>query len=467
MKGPRKWMKKIVCALSILAVSAATVTPTIYAQDDAKAKEEATAIQDVKSYIAIEQTSGKILMESNQDEVRGIASMSKMISQYLILEAIKNGEITWDTKIPISKRASDLSANYNLSNVPLLPNETYTIKELFDAISIYSANAATLAVAEYIGGSEANWIERMKAKLAEWGIQDATIINVTGLPNKYGGSEKNTAYSDDEENSMSARSVAIIAKNLVNDFPEILKISSIPTMTFRPNESGTTKMDNFNYLLPGLLFEYEGVTGLKTGTSDTSGASITTTATKNGFSVIVVSMGSKEPLHRFKVTAHILDEVFKKYEGLVVGVPGKSVQNLAPIQLEGGSEETLSVDYGKPFVAAVPKGTALSQIKIGFTPSSDLTTEDGKLKAPVKAGQTVGTLTFEMPGENLGYVDGKDHGSIEALAGYDVDSGNVLTESVRGAKGFFGQMIQGVQDFFGNIWAKITSIFNPATQSEQ
>ena len=257
MKGPRKWMKKFVCALSVFAMNAASFTPVIYAQDAAKEKEEAAAIQDVQSYIAIEQTSGKILMQNNQDEVRGIASMSKMISQYLILEAIKKGEITWETKIPISARANQLSANYNLSNVPLWPNEKYTIKELFDAISIYSANAATLAIAEYIGGSEANWIERMKEKLNEWGIKDATIINVTGLPNKYGGSEKNPAFGDEDENSMSARSVAIIAKNLVNDFPEILKISSISTQTFRPNGSGTTKMDNFNYLLPGLLFEYE------------------------------------------------------------------------------------------------------------------------------------------------------------------------------------------------------------------
>ena len=462
MKGPRKWMKKFVCALSIFAMSAASFTPVIYAQDAAKEKEEAAAIQDVQSYIAIEQTSGKILMQNNQDEVRGIASMSKMITQYLILEAIKNGEVTWETQIPVSNRVHQLSANYSLSNVPLLPSEKYTIKELFDAISIYSANAATLAVAEYIGGSEANWIERMKVKLDEWGIKDATIINVTGLPNKYGGADKNPSYGDEDENSMSARSVAIIAKNLVNDFPEILKVSSIPTQTFRPNGSGTTKMDNFNYLLPGLLFEYEGVTGLKTGTSDASGASITTTATRNGFSVIVVSMGSKEPLNRFKVTRHILDELFKKYEGLIVGAPGKSVQNLAPIQLEGGSEETLGVDYGKTFIAAVPKGTALSQIKIGFTPLEELKTEDGKVKAPIKAGQTVGTLTFEMPGENLGYVDGKDHGTVEALAAFDVETSSVVTESMRGAKGFFEQMIHKVQDFFGGIWNNIQNLFAPA-----
>ena len=463
MKGPRTWVKKIVCALSVLALAATTVTPAIYAQDDAKAKEEAAAVQDVQSYIAIEQTSGKILMQNNQDEVRGIASMSKMITQYLILEAIKNGEVTWETQIPVSDRVHQLSANYSLSNVPLLPNEKYTIKELFDAISIYSANAATLAIAEYIGGSEAKWVERMKAKLDEWGIKKATIINVTGLPNKYGGADKNPSYGDEDENSMSARSVAIIAKNLVNDFPEILKVSSISTQTFRPNGSGTTKMDNFNYLLPGLLFEYEGVTGLKTGTSDASGASITTTATRNGFSVIVVTMGSKESLNRFKVTKHILDELFKKYEGLIVGAPGKSVQNLAPIQLDGGSEETLGVDYGKTFVAAVPKGTALSQIKIGFTPLEELKTEDGKVKAPITAGQTVGRLTFEMPGENLGYVDGKDHGTVEALAAFDVDTSSVVTESMRGAKGFFEQMIHKVQDFFGGIWNKIQSIFSPAT----
>ena len=463
MKSPRTWVKKIVCALSIFAVGATTVTPAIYAQDDAKAKEEAAAIEDVKSYIAIEQTSGKILMQNNQDEVRGIASMSKMISQYLILEAIKNGEVTWETQIPVSDRVHQLSANYSLSNVPLLPSEKYTIKELFDSISIYSANAATLAVAEYIGGSEANWIERIKAKLNEWGIKDATIINVTGLPNKYGGSEKNPAFGDEDENSMSARSVAIIAKNLVNDFPEILKISSISTQTFRPNSSGTTKMDNFNYLLPGLLFEYEGVTGLKTGTSESSGASITTTATRNGFSVIVVSMGSKEPLNRFKVTRYLLDELFKKYEGLIVGSPGKSVQNLAPIPLDGGTEETLSVDYGKPFVAAVPKGTALSQIKIGFIPLDELKTEDGKVKAPVQAGQTVGTLTFEMPGENLGYVDGKDHGTVEALAAYDVEQSNVVTESVRGIKSLVGQVVQNVQNFFRNVWSEIQNVFTPTT----
>ena len=123
------------------------------------------------------------------------------------------------------------------------------------------------------------------------------------------------------------------------------------------------------------------------------------------------------------------------------------------------------MDYGKTFIAAVPKGTALSQIKISFTPSDDVKTEDGKVKAPVKAGQTVGTLNFEMPGENLGYVDGKDHGTVEALAAFDVETSNVVTESMRGAKGFIDQMVQKVQDFFGGIWSKIQSVFSPESSN--
>ena len=341
-----KWMKAVVTAL-VACCLAAPMQTMVYADEPERPKtaEEIAALEDVASYIAIEQTSGKILMEKNQDDVRGIASMSKMISQYLILEAIKNSEITWETKIPISERASKLSANYSLSNVPLWPNEKYSIQELFEASSIYSANAATIAMAEYLAGSEAKWVERMKEKVESWGIQDATIVNATGLPNKYGTTEKNPDFGDDAENSMSARSVAIVARRLVLDFPEILKISSVATKEFRPGTAGMTKMDNFNYLIPGLLFGYEGVTGLKTGTSEISGASITTTATRNNFSVIVVSMGSKQPLNRFKVTAKMLDELFKKYEGLVVGIPGKSVQNIQSYPVNGGSDEKISVDY--------------------------------------------------------------------------------------------------------------------------
>lgn len=445
---------------TLLAVT--PMTTVVNAEDNApKTAEEQAALEDVASYIAIEQYSGKVLAQKNPDEVRGIASMSKMVSQYLVLEAIKNGEVTWDTKIPISERVSALSANYSLSNVPLWPNETYSFQELFEASSIYSANAATIAMAEYLAGSEAKWAEWMQQKVESWGITDATFINATGLPNKYSTTEKNPNYSDDTENTMSARSVARVAQRLVLDFPEILKTSSIETKEFRPGTANMTRMDNFNYLLPGLLFGYEGVNGLKTGTSELSGASITTTATRNNFSVIVVTMGSQEPLNRFKVTANILDDLFKKYEGLSVGIPGKSVQNLSSYPVSGGADEKLSVDYGEPFVAAVPKGTALSQVKIRFEPQADLVDEQGALMAPITAGQTVGTLYFQMPGEDLGYVDGQSEGHVEALASYSIKPSNVVTDGYREVRGFFGGIWDSVKEFFGGIVDKVKRIFTP------
>lgn len=451
-----KWMKAVVTTL-IACCLASPMQVVVHAEEAEKPKtaEEIAALEDVASYIAIEQTSGKILMEKNQDDVRGIASMSKMVSQYLILEAIKNSEITWETKIPISERASKLSANYSLSNVPLWPNEKYSIQELFEASSIYSANAATIAMAEHLAGSEAKWVERMKEKLESWGIQDATIVNATGLPNKYGTTEKNPDFGDDAENSMSARSVAIVARRLVLDFPEILKISSVATKEFRPGTAGVTKMDNFNYLIPGLLFGYDGVNGLKTGTSETSGASITTTATRNNFSVIVVTMGSKQPLNRFKVTTKMLDELFKKYEGLVVGIPGKSVQNIQPYPVNGGADEKISVDYGDNFVAAVPKGTAMSQVKVRFEPFKELLDENNALQAPITAGKTIGNLYFQMPGEDLGYVDGQTEGHVPAFAGYEIDPSNIVTDSYRQARGFVEKIIHGIQEFFGNIFQKV------------
>lgn len=216
-----------------------------------------------------------------------------------------------------------------------------------------------------------------------------------------------------------------------------------------------TKMDNFNYLIPGLLFGYDGVNGLKTGTSELSGASITTTATRNNFSVIVVAMGSKQPLNRFKVTTKMLDELFKKYEGLVVGIPGKSVQNIQPYPVNGGADEKISVDYGDNFVAAVPKGTAMSQVKVRFEPFKELLDENNALQAPITAGKTIGNLYFQMPGEDLGYVDGQTEGHVPAFAGYEIDPSNIVTDSYRQARGFFEKIIHRIQEFFGNIFQKV------------
>ena len=196
---------------------------------------------------------------------------------------------------------------------------------------------------------------------------------------------------------------------------------------------------------------------MKTGTRDASGASITTTATRNGFSVIVVSMDSKEPLNRFKVTRHLLDEVFKE-----IGRPSRwcawktPFKTLAPHPIRRWNGRNVWRGLRETLYCGRAKEQHSSQIKISFTPSDDVKTEDGSEGTPVK-GQTVGTLNFEMPGENLGYVDGKDHGTVEALAASDVETSERRDRN-HGAKGFIDQMVQKFKTFvvFG-IKSKVSS----------
>ena len=113
------------------------------------------------------------------------------------------------------------------------------------------------------------------------------------------------------------------------------------------------------------------------------------------------------------------------------------------------------MDYGDNFVAAVPKGTAMSQVKVRFEPFKELLDENNALKAPITAGKTIGDLYFQIPGEDLGYVDGQVEGHVPAFAGYEIDLSNIVTDSYRQARGFVGKLIRSILDFFANIFQKV------------
>lgn len=414
---------------------------------------------DAKSVIVVEEKSGKVLFEDNPDKVSGIASMSKMITQYLILEAVEEGEITWDTLIPVSPRVMKLSADYELSNVPLRALEKYSLKDLYEAISIYSANAAVVAVAEFLSGSEEAWVTRMQSKIEEFGITDAKLVNASGLPYKY-NEKQDGSISPDMENSMSARSVAILARRLVLDYPEILDTASIPGKIFRPGTIDETKMTNFNSLIPSLLFGREGVNGLKTGTSEASGASVTTTATQNGMSVISVVVGSSNPLKRFKETDRILDYVFLTYESILLLKKGDTVQGIPAQMVSNGTDEQISINAGKDFFAAVPKGTAASQIEMEFIPDSSKVNEKGQLMAPIQKDEVIGKIRLHIPGTDLGYLSAASN-EIDAVAAFDIEEANFFIKTYRFVRDFLGDLWQTVIQFFQNIWEKITSVLHP------
>ncbi|HET7657227.1 MAG TPA: serine hydrolase, partial [Bacillales bacterium] len=272
---------------------------------------------DVKAPAAIlvDADTGKILFEKNADKLLEPASMSKMMTEYLIFKAIKKGQISWDTKVHISDYAYKVSQNYGLSNVPLRRDVPYTVKELFEAMEIESANGAAIALAEEVAGTEKKFVEMMNQEADKLGLKNATFYNCTGLNNSdlYGHTPGGGPNS---MNKMSARAVAKLAYDLISTFPEILQYSSIAKKKFTTGfpKNAPFQMKNWNWMLPSLVYGYKGVDGLKTGSTPKAGYSFTATAKRGDMRLISVVMDTDSYAARFQQTKILLDFGFGHFE---------------------------------------------------------------------------------------------------------------------------------------------------------
>src|SRR5699024_3138970 len=235
----------------------------------------------------------------NPDIALPPASMTKMMTEYLVWEAIESGEIDWDTETEISDYPYNLSANPEFSGVGLIQNKKYTVRQLYEAMAINSDNGTTIALAELIAGTEGKFVEKMNAKAEELGLQEARFVNSTGLDNAHLGENYPEGTEADGVNLLSARSAALLGYYLVKDYPESLEISNIPDMMFDDQE-----IINWNWMLDHKgenlkPFYYEGVDGLKTGYTDLAGYCFTATGEKDGKRLIVVVMKTDSYEERF------------------------------------------------------------------------------------------------------------------------------------------------------------------------
>lgn len=410
----------------------------------AKAHADSDLGLHVDAAILIDADSGKILYEQNADTALGIASMTKMMTEYLLLDAIDAGTVKWDQEYHVTDYTYKLSQNRALSNVPLRRDGTYTIRELYEAMAIYSANAATVAIAETVAGTETEFIKLMNKKAEKLGLKDYKFVNSTGLNNAdlFGMQPAGTGPSD--ENVMPAKSVAKLAYHLLKDHPDVLKTSKIAKKTFREGTEDAINMENWNFMLPGLVFQYEGVDGLKTGTTDFAGHCFTGTAERNGTRLISVVMkavdtkGQGSRKARFDETAKLLNYGFSQF----------SKQEIIPANYKFKDQETVKVTKGKENKVAIAVKEPVSFMvksseKDLYKPKLVLDKES--LEAEVKKDTVVGKLVIERSeGTDYGFIDGKD---LKA----DV----VTTEAVERASGI-SLFFQGVGSFFGNLWSGIT-----------
>ncbi|WP_192894266.1 D-alanyl-D-alanine carboxypeptidase family protein [Lysinibacillus composti] len=398
----------------------------------------------VGAAILIDADSGKILYEQNADKSLGIASMTKMMTEYILLDAINEGKISWDQEYRVNEYTYKMSQDRALSNVPLRADGTYTIRELYEAMAIYSANAATVAIAETIAGTETEFLKLMNKKAEELGLEGYKFVNASGLNNAdlFGMHPQGTGPQD--ENVMPARSVAKLAYHLLKDHPEVLDTSSIAKKTFREGTDDEIEMENWNFMLPGLVYEYEGVDGLKTGTTNLAGYCFTGTAERNGTRLIAVVMnavdskGAGSYKARFDQTAKLFDYGFGQF----------SKQEIVPANYVFKGKETIAVTKGKEDEVEIAVKEPISVVintneKDLYKPK--LVLEKETLEADVKKGTVVGKVVLERTeGKDLGFIDGKEYST-------DV----VTTQTVERA-GWLSLFFQGVGNFFGNVWGGIT-----------
>lgn len=259
---------------------------------------------NVKAVVAIDAKNENVIYAKNANQSLPIASMTKLLTAYLTLKAIKEKKISWDTTVSPTQEIINLSSNPDYAGVPLSLGQKYTVRELYDSALIKSANNAARMLAIAVSGSETNFLNQMRQQANKWKLHNVKLVTVDGLPKK----NKNfLGMTTTIENKMSANDMAIIARKLVTDYPEVLSTTKVAKSDFR-----NTLMTNSNKMLSGLS-DYDPnypVDGLKTGTTDGAGACFTCTMNKNNKRVITVILGAQNDNERFSETKKLLNYSF-------------------------------------------------------------------------------------------------------------------------------------------------------------
>ena len=305
--------------------------------------------------VLMEKETGTVIYSRDPDTKRSPASITKIMTLILIFDAIRDGRLHLDDTITTSAYAKSMGG----SQVYLEEGETQKAETMIKCIVIASGNDASVAMAEHLAGTEQAFVEQMNARAASLGMEQTSFRNACGL--------------DAEGHLSTARDVAAMSRTILNTCPEVLHYTGIWTDTLR---GGATQLVNTNKLLR----RYEGITGLKTGTTGGAGICISASATRNGLSLIAVILGAPSSADRFDAATTLLDYGFGAYEA--APLPKLEAQPLQ-ITVKGSAAGSVPLDY-----SALPE-TVLVEKGSGASLHTELTLPE-ELEAPVEQGQTLG-----------------------------------------------------------------------------
>ena len=309
--------------------------------------------------ILIEQTTGKVLYAYNSHQQLRPASVTKVMSILLIMEALDSGKITLDTQIPCSENAHNMGG----SQIWLDTTETLTVKEMLKSICVVSANDCTVAMAEHIGGSEEAFVQMMNTRAKQLGMNDTTFKNCHGI--------------DEDGHVTSAYDIALMSKELLNNHPEITEYTTIWMDSIR---DGKSELVNTNKLIRN----YQGATGLKTGSTSVALYNLSASATRDGLSLIAVIMKAPTTKVRFAEATKLLDYGFANYTSKSFGTKGDVIQ-------------LVNINKGiQPQVNAILEEDACVLIKKGDNGNINQNVAiNENISAPIKQGDVLGKIQFK------------------------------------------------------------------------
>ncbi|MGJ7919915.1 D-alanyl-D-alanine carboxypeptidase family protein [Neobacillus sp. LXY-4] len=358
-------MKRNVSIVIAILLSLTLVIPTVSAEE--QQQEQSTQLVDnARSAILIERDTGSILYEKNSDEKLPPASMTKVMTMLLIMEAIDQGKLDWKEKI----RASEYAASMGGSQIFLEPGEEMTTEEMLKGIAIGSGNDASVAMAERIAGSEPAFVDMMNAKAKELGLKNTHFKNTTGLPA--------------EDHYSTAHDMSMMAKELLK-YQDITRFTGTYEAYLRENTDKKFWLVNTNKLVRF----YPGVDGLKTGFTGEAKYCLTATAQKDGMRVIAVVFGAPTSKERNAQVTKMLNFAFSQYKTHPIYKRNTAV---ALAKVSKGNKKTVGVVTSEPISLLTKKGENIAEVEKKFI-------IDKNIKAPITKGDRVGTLQLVSKGK--------------------------------------------------------------------
>ena len=348
------------------------------------AEENAPFDVNAKSAVLMEAGTGRVLYAKNPNEALPPASVTKVMTLLLVMEAIDSGNLSLTDTVTVSEYAASMGG----SQVFLEPFEEMSVEDMLKSVVVSSANDAAVALCEKVGGSEEAFVKMMNERAAELGMENTNFENVTGLDD------------DTVNHTISAYDIALVSRELITKHPLILNYSSIWMDTIRDGAFGLSNTNR-------LIRFYSGATGLKTGSTSKAGFCISATASRDGMDLIAVIMGSESRDIRNAAATQLLDWGFANY---------------CVFTDEGGEGEEVRVTGG----VSSSVGTFIDPVSVLLPKGSDKKIEkkfsyNESCAAPVKEGDSLGTVTYELDGETVASAE------IRACADIDkISFGGVL-----------------------------------------